>query len=285
MYSLSKLEFKIDGPLLKDGVPLHLAIQALDNFHSIIDKTYLVSSGSKKMTSKDRDHYYLKATEFREGSLLTVFEIALQGVQLSLPVISHLGPQNIWDYTKETFNFLKLVCGAVQKGEKPTYEFNNEGDANVHIGDINHHYHAPVIQIAQLALPSYQNLAHLLDPKKLTEISAGSQNKKERDIYLGENDKAIFDIPTRIEKETIELKCEIFDFNKYKNIGKLSVSSEGQEVPPAEYNFTIFGNQDNVEYIYSMLKPEVGIICLIEIESNPFGEDKVCKLHITGVNS
>ncbi len=282
---MSELEFKIDGPILKGGVPIHIAVQALDNFQSIVDKTYLVSSGAKKMTAKDRERYFLKATEFREGSLLTIFEIALQGVQLGLPLASQLGPQNIWDYTRESFNFLKLVCGAVQNGEKPKYEFNNDGDASVNIGDTHHHYHGSVIQIGQLALPSYQNLAHLLDPNKLTEISAGEHKKSPRDIYLGPSDKGAFDIPTRIEKDTVEVKCEIFDFNKYKNIGKLSVSSEGQKIPPGEYNFTIFGKQDNVEYIYSMLKPEVGVECLIEMESNPFGKDRVSKLHITGVGT
>ncbi len=282
---MSELEFKIDGPILKDGVPIHIAVQALDNFQSVIDKTYLVSSGSKKMTAKDRERYFLKATEFKEGSLLTVFEIALQGVQLGLPLVGQLGPQNIWDYTKESFNFLKLVCAVVQKGDKPTYEFKNNGDVIVQTGEVHHHYHGPVIQIARLALPNYQSLSHLLGTNKLTEISAGPHNQKQRDIYLGENDKDAFDIPSRIEKETMEIKCEIFDFNKYKNIGKLSISSEGQEVPPGEYNFTIFGNQDNVDYIYSMLKPEVNVFCLVEIESNPFGDDKVSKLHITGVGS
>ena len=282
---MTELQFKIDGPVLKGGVPIHIAVAALDNFQSIVDKTYLVSSGAKKITAKDRERYFLKATKFQEGSLLTVFEITLQGVQLGLPLVSQLGPQNIWDYTKETFKFLKLVCGAVQKGQKPTYEFNNNGDAIVHVGNDNHHYHGPVIQIAQLALPSYQNLAHLLDPKKLTEISAGVRKLETPDIYLGENDKGLFDVPTRLEKETIELRCEIFGFNKYKNIGKLAVSIDDQEVPPGEYNFTIFGNQDNVEYIYSMLKPEVAVFCLVEMESSPFGEDKVNKLHITGVGS
>ena len=282
---MSELEFKIDGPILEGGVPIHIAVHALGNFQSIVDKTYLVSSGAKKMTTKDREKYYLKATEFRKGSLLTIFEIALQGVQLGLPLASQLGPQNIWDYTKETFNFLKLVCSTVQTGEKPEYEFKNDGDVSVHAGDTHHHYHAPVIQIGRLALPNYQNLAHLLGPKSLTEISAGQHEKSSRDIYLGESDKGIFDIPTRIEKDTVEVVCEIFDFNKYKNIGKLSVSSEGQKIPPGEYNFTIFGNQDNVEYIYSMLKPEVGVVCLIEMELNPFGNDRVSKLHITGVGT
>lgn len=277
-------EFKIDGPAFKEGAPIHLSVSALDNFQSVIDKSYLVLSGAKRMSPKDREIFHLRATNFRRGSLLTEFEIVISGIQLALPFVSSFGPQNLWDYTKDSFSFLKTVCAAVQNGEKPTYEFNNEGDASVHIGDNHYHYHAPVIQIGKLALPSYQSLAHLIEPFKVSEISSKPQAQEEFDIYIGQNDKEMFDIPTRIEKETVALGCEIYDFNKYKNKGKLSVKESGQAVPVGDYSFEIFGSQDNVEYIYSMLKAKVELYCLIEMESNPFGDDRVHKLHVTGVN-
>lgn len=277
-------EFKIDGPALREGVPIHIAVSALDNFQGVVDKSYLVFAGSKRMSAKDREIFSLLASNFEKGSLLTQFEIVISGVQLALPLVSSLGPQNLWDFTKDSFSFLKLVCGAVQKGEKPTYEFNNDGEVTVNIGDTHHHYHGQVIQIGQLALPNYQNLAGMIDPKKLDHISANPANQETPDIYIGPDDKRMFDVPRRIEKDTVELMCEIYDFNKYKNIGKLSVASSSQPVPEGEYAFEIFGPQDNVDYIYSMLKPQVELHCLIEMESNPFGEDKVYKLHVTGVN-
>jgi hypothetical protein len=277
-------EFKIDGPAFKEGAPIHLSVSALDNFQSVLDKSYLVLSGAKRMSPKDREIFHLRATNFRRGSLLTEFEIVITGIQLALPFVSSFGPQNRWDYTKDSFSFLKTVCTAVRNGEKPTYEFNNQGDASVHIGDNHYHYHAPVIQIAELALPSYQNLAHLIEQSKVNEISSKPKLQEEPDMYIGPNDKEMFDIPTRIEKETVPLGCEIYDFNKYKNKGKLSVKEPGQAVPVGDYNFEIFGSQDNVEYIYSMLKPQVELYCLIEMESNPFGDDRVHKLHVTGVN-
>lgn len=278
-------EFKIDGSALKEGVPIPLAIAALESFQSILDKTYLVSIGKEKITAQEREKFFLRATKFKHGSLLTHFDIAVQGVQLVLPILSTFGPQNIWDYTKETFGFLKTVCESVQKGVEPKYNFNNKGDVELHIGDVHHHYHAPVIQIGKLALPSYQSLAHLIDPKKLTEISAGHLNHKKPDIFIGQEDKNIFDIPTKIEKDTIDIKCEVFDFNKYKNSGKLSVKIPGQEIPEGVYSFAIFGNQDNVDYIYSMLKPEVILTCLTEIALSPFGGQEIHKLHITGVGA
>ena len=98
-----------------------------------------------RIGSRDREIFRLVASEFQTGSFLTQFEIVLSGVQMTLPFVSSFGPQNIWDFTKDSFNFLKLVCGAVQKGEKPRYEFNNDGDVKVHVGDTHHHYHGSVI--------------------------------------------------------------------------------------------------------------------------------------------
>ncbi len=236
------------------------------------------------MAVRDRKIFQLRAKEFRQGSLLAEFEIILSGLQLALPLVSSFGPQNLWDYTRDSFQLLRAVVGAVQKGEAPRYEFNSAGNADVHIGDVTYNYNAPIIQIAELALPHYQNLAHLIEPERLNEISAGLIDR-EADIYLGENDRGAFDVPTRVEKETVSIRCEVFDFNKFKNTGKLSVIEEAQPVPMGEYNFEIFGPQDNIEYIYSMLKPSVELFCLVEIEASPFGGEKVHKLHVTGVGT
>ena len=279
------LEYKLCGPVFDDGIPLHIAITSLGNLQNIIDKTYLVATNSKRITTKDREIFQLRASSISQGSLLTQFEIIINAFQFVLPFIGQLGPRNIWEFTTSTFDFLKVVCGAVQNDQKPTYEFNNSGDVHVHTGDTHHHYHSQVVQIGELSLPSFQKLAHLIEPTKINRISAGKCGEQKPGILLGEKDSTIFDIPTKLDKEQILLKCEIFDFNKYKNIGKLSISSEAQPIPVGQYSFAIFGSQDNVNYIYSMLKPEVEIYCMVEMASNPFGDDKVHKLHITGVNN
>lgn len=284
---MEEMQFKIDGPVFKAGVPIPIAVSALDSFQGVVDKSYLFVTDNNRITSREREKFYLRATEFKQGSLLTYFEIALQGVQLGLPLVSSFGPNNIWELTKDTFAFLKTVCGAVQQGKEPLYQFNNEGNGtlNVQIGDQHHHYHAPVYQIGQMALPQYQQLASLIGPKKVTEISAGPRFSKDSDIYLGPNDRDAFKVPTTIKRESIELQCEVFDFNKYKNVGKLSVKIAGQQIPLGEYNFTIMGNQDIVDYIYSMLKPQVIIICFVEVAISPFGGEDVHRLHVTSVGT
>jgi hypothetical protein len=47
----------------------------------------------------------------------------------------------------------------------------------------------------------------------------------------------------------------------------------------------IFDTQDNVNYIYSMLKPLVTIKCLIELAISPLGPELISHLHVTGVGS
>ncbi|WP_283132288.1 fructose 1,6-bisphosphatase [Enterovibrio norvegicus] len=280
---MGEMQFKIDGPKLTEGVPLHTAVAALDHFQKIVDKSYMGITGVRKITAKEREKYFLQTTEIRHGSLLTTFDIMLQGVQLGLPLISAYGPQNIWDATKDTFGFLKTVCTAVQEGKTPSYEFNNEGDATVRIGDEVHHYNGTVIQIGKLSLNNFQDLAHMAGVGKLEEISAGKSGVEAKDLFIGANDSKMFDVPTKLEQEIRSVKCEVFDFNKYKNSGKLSVSEIGQYIPTGEFNFSIFGNQDNVDYIYSMLKPEVELNCLIELAISPFGGEEIHKLHVTGI--
>lgn len=280
---MKNLQFKIDGPILKTGIPLPLVTSALSSFQNIVDKSYLIVTNTSRITSNERKKFYIKATEFKHGSFIAYFEIVLQSVQLVLPLVSSFGPQNIWDLTRDSFSMLKLVCGAVRSGKQPTYEFKDNGDVSVQVGDVHHHYHGPVFQISQLSLSHFQDLAHLIGDHRLTEISAGHRLSSKKDIYLGKKDKNIFDIPSEIKAETIKLECEIFTFNKYKNSGKLSVSVVNQGIPPGEYNFTIVGDQDNVNYIFALLKPQVVLSCLIEESLNPFGEINIKRLHIAGV--
>ncbi len=99
-----------------------------------------------------------------------------------------------------------------------------------------------------------------------------------------EKDKNLFDLPSEIDNNPIELQCEIFDFNKFKNSGRLLVAV-GQSLSQGEYSFSIYGDQDNVNYIYSMLRSQVTVSCLKESRLNPFAGEAVFRLHITGVTS
>lgn len=274
--------FKLEGPVFQDGVPIHVAIKAWDNFLSIVDKTYLVATESHRIGAKEREKYYLRATTFEHSSFLTNFEIILVGTQFVLPFIGTLGPQNLWEFTKETFNFLKLICTHKEDSQSLKIDVHDSQNTIVHIGDIQHHYHGPVFQIAEKSFSKYQDLAHMLDQGKIETISAGDKDNPEMVLRL--DDKNLFDFPTEVQDDPIEVKCEIFTFNKFNNVGKLRIF-DGQAIPSGDYNFSIFGEQDNVNYIYSMLKPLITVKCLLEMAISPLGAELISHLHITGIVS
>ena len=274
--------FKLEGPILDNNIPLHIAIESLSNFQAIVDKSYLgLKGGKKRLSKKERQFFQLRAQQFERGSFLTYFEIFFATTQLTLPFMTSLGPQSVWDYTKESFNFLKLIFSAAQKGQQPTYSFNDNQNFTVQIGDTHHHYHSTVYQIGENALKNYRNLAHLTE-QGISAITAGTIEQE--DIKLLEKDKNLFDLPSEIDNNPIELQCEIFDFNKFKNSGRLLVAA-GQSLSQGEYSFSIYGDQDNVNYIYSMLRSQVTVSCLKESRLNPFAGEAVFRLHITGVTS
>ncbi|BBO76053.1 hypothetical protein DSCW_34700 [Desulfosarcina widdelii] len=95
---MEEFSLKLEGPIFQEGVPIHIAIKAWDNFQSIIDRSYLVATDSLRIGTKEREKYYLRASTFEHSSFLTNFEIFLAGTQLALPFISTLGPQNLWVY-------------------------------------------------------------------------------------------------------------------------------------------------------------------------------------------
>lgn len=274
---MESFTFKLEGPIFQDGVPIHIAIKAWDNLQSIIDKTYLVASESHRLGAKDREKYYLMASTFEHSSFLTNFEIVLAGAQLVLPFVGSLGPQNIWEYTKESFKFLKLICTHKEDTQRIKIDVKDNQNTIVQIGDNNIHFHGPVFQIAEKSLPKYQDLAHMLEQGKIETISAGEKDDPEMVLKL--KDQKLFDFPTKIQDDKIEIKCEIFTFNKFSNIGKLRVFDE-QVIPSGDYNFSIFGDQDNVNYIYSMLKPFISIVCLLEVAISPLGVELISHLHI-----
>ncbi len=169
-----------------------------------------------------------------------------------------------------------------KKKKNSKIEVIDSHNVSVQTGDIHNHFHGPIIQIAEKSLPKYQDLAHMLEKGKIESISAGNQSSPE--MFLNLDDHQLFDFPKKTDDKPQVLNCEIFDFNKFRNIGKLRVSS-GQVIPKGDYSFSISGSQDNVNYIYSMLEPLVKISCLIERGNSPLGIEQISHIYVLGLSS
>lgn len=279
---MNDLRFKMEGKIFDDGIPLPIALSSLHDIQAIFDKTYLVINGSRRITKRDRELFHLKTFAIKQGSLETDLSIFLDSAQIVLPVVSAFGVSDIWTLTKESWEFLKTIYEFSASGEKPTYSANDNGTINVHNGDVVHVYNAPVYQIAQLSVNNWRSLNHKLKPGEIDSYILGNQKRPE--ISLTATNKNIFDNPTKVDKASIQIVCDIFDFNKRQNSGKLCVK-DNESIPDGDYSFTVIGSQDYIEYISSMAKSETTVTVLKEVSINPLGDSTILKLHIVEINS
>jgi hypothetical protein len=269
-----------------NGIPLHILLSSLNDFQDIIDKSFLGLSGDKKRISKeDRQSYFLSTKGIQHKSIETTLDIVLASYPVVMPILSSFGPKGLWDFTKETFDFLKLIFSKFKEGKEPQYEFKTEGlnsKMKVHIGDTTTNFNAPVYIVGQNALPSYQSLTGILENNFIESITMTDKINRGSNISLGVEDKELFRLPSKVEDQQIELLCEIFDFNKHNKSGKLTTVNN-DTIPKGDYSFEVIGSQDIIPYIEAMLKREVRVKCLKEITKDPFGKAKIAQLQIITV--
>lgn len=277
---MSDFKFKMEGPAFNEGIPLPVALSSLQEVQAIFDKTYLVLNGGHKITKKDRDSFYLKTFNIKHGSLESDLQIIYEVTQYTLPAIAVYTPKDVWDLTQQGWNFLRFIYGLAAKGETPMYEANDNATINVFHGDNVRVYSAPVVKIGALSISHWRALNHKLKEGHINNYSMGSPSGPE--IELSSEFKDIFDAPTYIDKIPVEVSCDIFDFNKRSNAGKLAVTG-GIGVPEGDYSFAVVGDQDRIEYISSMAKPEINALVLKEKSIDPLGETKIKRLHIVEV--
>jgi hypothetical protein len=227
--------------------------------------------------------FYLRTSGITRGSLESNLGLIYSAAQLGLPFVSNLGPQGVWEYTKETFSFLKMIFEAKKDGHPVAVTQSGDGSvANVNTGTQNITFNGPVFNIANAALPHYEYLAKQLQPEKVRDIRIGIGSSK--DIYLDLPDSRLFELPTKIEEHTHTLQGELFEFDKYNGTGRLSVFAE-QTIPKGEYRFAVVGRQDRHDYIEAMLRHAVKVSCLEETVDHPFGGRRVVSLQVTNVDS
>lgn len=278
---MSDFRFRMDGPIFDDGMPLPLALSSLQEVQAIFDKSYLVLAGGKKVTKKDRDQFYLKTFNIRHGSLESDLQIVYEVAQYTIPAIAAHAPKDIWDLTQQGWDFLKFIYGLAAKGERPMYEARDNGTINVFNGENVRVYNSSVVKVGESSVNHWRALNHKLKEGRVETYSMGSSANPEIELFSSE--KTIFDNPTHVDKVPVDVSCDIYDFNKRNNVGKLTVTGNA-DIPEGDYAFTVVGDQDRIEYISSMAKPEVQAVVLKEVSIDPLGETRIKRLHIIEVH-
>lgn len=277
------LEFVMNGPIFKDGLPIPLTIKSLEAIQAIVDRSYLVLANKQKMSANDRSMFYLQSQGIKRGSLITDLGLIYSAIQPALPIISNLGPTGVWEYAKAAYDFLKLVYDEKKKGSPVTITQSGDGSTvNVNTGTQTITFNGPVFQIANSSLQHYEFLSHQLDPTKVTDIKLGTPGNKE--IYLDLPDKTLFDLPSKIGEDIHAMQCEIYEFDKYVGTGRVKVFPE-QTIPSGVYRFSVVGNQNIADYIEAMLQKAVKLKFLEETIEHPLRGSVITSLQVTSVKN
>ena len=169
----------------------------------------------------------------------------------------------------------------MKKGNQPTYQNNADGSFNVNNGTQINVYNGPVLNIAKSSQRVYVDMAKNVVDGTVNSFSLTERNGKSS-IRIAQNEASFFNIPSSIDPQPLELDCEIFDFNKFEDVGKLRVF-DGQVLPSKDYRFSVVGNQADQLYIEAMLRRHVKVTCLREVVVDPLAQEKIVRLQVLKV--
>lgn len=276
-----EIDLYMDGRAFERGIPVHLLLQGFETSQTILDRAYLGLAGRARFTAEERQRFYLLTKGVRHSSLDSWMELVLTGVQTSFPILGALGPAGIWEHSKQAYEMLKFAYEAVKKGDQPTYQNNGDGTLSVNNGTQVSIYNAPVYNIAKASQRVYVDMAKNVTAGTINSFSL-SEKSGDVAIRVAEDEAAFFDIPSTIDPQPIELDCEIFDFNKFEDMGKLRVF-EDQLLPSKDYRFSVVGNQADQTYIEAMLRRQVKVTCLREMIVDPLAQEKIVRLQVLNI--
>ncbi len=267
----------IDGPVIKEPYPLHEVIAILDDFHSIVDQSYIVLSGKSRLTKSERLNYRILASRPRTGSYIQDLQILYDIAEPLLPLVPQLASSDIWKSAKAAYDFLKAVINLRRKGKEPTVSApNNEGIVVVSAqGSQPITIHQNIFKIADRSEEHYKRITGHIEKGRIDKISA--IDPKKEGISLSEEEKELFNPETKLEDTPIDILGNIFDFNKEKLSGKIRVL-QGQPIPARDYNFDLVKGQDPIGYILAMTKELVSMRCLPEVAIHTTGARVIARL-------
>jgi len=276
-----QIELYMDGAAFERGIPVHLLTQGFETSQTILDRAYLGLAGRTRLTAEERQRFYLLSKGVKHSSLDSIMDLVLSGVQTTFPILGVLGPTGVWEYAKQAYDLLKFAYEAVKNGDQPTYQHNGNGNLEVNNGNQINIYNGPVYNIAKASQKVYVDMARNVTSGSINSFSL-KDVRGDSGIQIARNEAAFFNISSTIDTRPIELECEIFDFNKFEDSGKLRVF-DGQVLPTKDYRFSVVGDQADSDYIEAMLRKSVKIVCLREVMVDPLAQEKIVRLQVLKV--
>lgn len=187
----------------------------------------------------------------------------------------------MWEATKNAFDFLEAIFTAAHRGDSVSISQNGDGNTVVITGDTHQVFNGPVYQIGTQIIGAVREFDELLEGDEVQAVALRGPGEAPV-LKLTSDMKGLFLPPVRIDETPVRLVCDIYDFNKYENIGKARVPI-GQAIPPGNYRFKNVGDQAVEEFILSMAETQVSLVCLIKYQHDPLSENKIAEILVTGI--
>lgn len=282
------IRYVLEGQAFENGLSIYELNIGLQEFQHLIESSYLALSGQQRMTKNDRAKLRIISREIKQGSFIGEFELQVieTSKQIVLPFLMALTPGEIWELTKETFEFLKLVF-SLKKQKKPVEINVGENNTDVTVNAIENQnvtnqytFNGPVYICGEQSLPYYKNLTKLIENGDVEKIVVESDN--EIAVNLGVDDKELFVLPESKKELPITLKAEIYRFDKYKNVGKLRVYPL-QRIPEGDYTFSVDDKQEIEKFIYCMIQNVIKVKVIAEYTEDPFVGRKISNLKLLDI--
>lgn len=276
----TNITFTIDGPKLKDSVPLLDVLTSLQEFHHIVDKAYLATTKNKRILSGDRSRYTILATDFKKGSFITELLLITAATVQTLPSIPGASYKDIWEIAKGSYDFLKTLAEKRSSGVEPVINIEGSVNAPIIIGN-NITISETVFNAADRSEPNFKKITAVIKPGEIDRIS--SFNQEGFGFELTEKDKDLFNPRTKLDKEVINIECDINKYDKVSRTGRMLVF-EGQPISPREYPFKPIKVSDSHLFIHAMAKRSVKVNVIKEIEVHTTGAERIAALRVVSID-
>ncbi|RYD07194.1 hypothetical protein N752_01010 [Desulforamulus aquiferis] len=285
----SLITFKMTGRQFDDGFNLYYILRTLENFHTIIDKSYLTINNKKKMSEKDRDILRVRAFSFEKGSFITNISIdILAATQIVLPYFFSLTPNEIWQLILQGYDYLTFVLKALSKNENIRIEpSGQDNQVNVINGDNNQviKINKQTLVFVQKAVGDYENLVNNVNPKRGINQIQVFQQPDSKGINITDYEKKLFQGRTIVEKEPVTFIGKVYRIDGIDFRGRLIIlkSTDSFLEIGKDYEYEMISKEE-LDYLTLTFMQTKTITAIKEITIDPVTlKKRIKKLNIISI--
>ena len=284
------LSLHVRGEGLEGGIPIHTLLESLNYVQDVLDRSYLALDEKSRMTSAIRENFFIQTQRVDKGSIVCeLVLISLQAMQLPLGIVSALyrpSAVTVWETFQKAFNLIISLYKQAPDGATTTLIENQRAETiNNYTGDVTIQiYDRSTVETARSIQPLIKETLGSFKKLGVSELTIQGRGGESDQVGLLASDAGIFDSKIRIIEAPSSVRCDIFEYNKLKNVGVLRVKGD-EAIPANDYKFEVEGVQASENYVNSMLHREVRVLCKKVVAFDPLFGEKIVSLKVISADA